>query len=486
MSYLDQISNIQNSLFSYQDQLQTQQDDIIANVRSAMEEKIQNVAEKMEFIGTAGVAGIEGLGKIKQIGGKLMEAFEKGKEAISKGQDAIENIGAKVEGAVSDIKGAGQRILSGIQQTSENLGFGEQTSAITGSLSQGLEEGAQTLTSGLQSGIQQIQSGISQAVESGQGALTSASQTLEETTTAVQNQLTSGLTSAQEMIGQNILDPLRGSMDAFKPLELPDFPGLSDITMSDPGETLLTRAMGAIPTDIGSLEASIISQQPEVSSVIAGIRELAQGPGSSINIGDVINQFVAGGKQQLTSTLQDSAKSLIQSSQDQIDQMKELAFNQDPEAINTVGDLTQDLATKSLSAFGDVKAGISQVSEIFGDTSAGVSSGIQSIGETAGKLVSKIAGSGTEALGETVGEGVGEAVSGGVSTLVESATAIGSAVLDAVPVVGELAMVGTALYGIFESIFKHPPKTQAPEIVSSVGYDPSSLTSSFSGEGGTV
>jgi hypothetical protein len=56
--------------------------------------------------------------------------------------------------------------------------------------------------------------------------------------------------------------------------------------------------------------------------------------------------------------------------------------------------------------------------------------------------------------------------------------AIGGAVLEAIPVVGELAGVGMLIYGAIEDLFgiHHHSSPPTADIVASSGYDPTALT----------
>lgn len=87
---------------------------------------------------------------------------------------------------------------------------------------------------------------------------------------------------------------------------------------------------------------------------------------------------------------------------------------------------------------------------------------------------------------EAVAEGGEEVADTGVavsstagSSLLDGALAIGDAVLDAIPVVGEVAMVATAIAGFFESMFGHHHSAPvAPdEIIAQAGFDPSAVIS---------
>lgn len=65
------------------------------------------------------------------------------------------------------------------------------------------------------------------------------------------------------------------------------------------------------------------------------------------------------------------------------------------------------------------------------------------------------------------------------SSLLDGALAIGDAVLDAIPVIGEVAMVATAIAGFFEGMFGHHHSAPvAPdEIIAQAGFDPSAVIS---------
>jgi hypothetical protein len=84
-----------------------------------------------------------------------------------------------------------------------------------------------------------------------------------------------------------------------------------------------------------------------------------------------------------------------------------------------------------------------------------------------------------EQTGEDVAETGVDVSTTASSTLLDTGLAIGDAVLDAVPVIGEVAMVATAIAGFFESMFgHHHTGTPAPdEIIAQAGFDPSSVIS---------
>ena len=121
----------------------------------------------------------------------------------------------------------------------------------------------------------------------------------------------------------------------------------------------------------------------------------------------------------------------------------------DPEEVAGLGDTTADTSTTLLDG----------ASTAVNDA---VSGGAQSLSTAV----------------STTTDGISSAVSEGSSAIFDTVAGVVDGALDAIPVVGEIAMVGTAIAGIFESIFGHhhhsPPPTQA-NIVSGVGADTSKL-----------
>ena len=79
---------------------------------------------------------------------------------------------------------------------------------------------------------------------------------------------------------------------------------------------------------------------------------------------------------------------------------------------------------------------------------------------------------------EATGDAVADAATDGSSALVDGLAVAGDVVLDAIPVVGEIAMIGTAIAGFFEGIFggdSVPKVNPAPAIVAKVGQDASAI-----------
>jgi hypothetical protein len=122
-------------------------------------------------------------------------------------------------------------------------------------------------------------------------------------------------------------------------------------------------------------------------------------------------------------------------------------------AINDAGDLTAEATSELLTGVED--------------TTNAVVDGVTSLATDIGTTATEAVSTATDALATAgeVAEGVG--------------LAVGEAVLDAIPIVGEVAMVGTLIGGFFEKIFQphhNPLKNIAPEaITSSVGFDKSAL-----------
>ena len=541
MSYLDQINNIQNGLFSYQEQLQGQQDSLASQAQELLNEKIQNVAEKLEFIGTAGMAGIETLGKVRDLATKGVKIYEKGKQAVQEGiQQASETAQNVVEGA----RTGAQRLVAGAQQVSENLGFGEQTAGVTSRLSAGIDAAAGQTQGAIQGATQQTQDIVDQATAQADEAVSGAVNRVEGAVSGAQAELRGGLdtvtnagrqaTSAAgaqlqsrlqelEQLGTNVQSTVRATgeqvsgaaragaqqLDAaaqaasdIPPVSvpsltanLPENPALN-FTMSDPADTPLTRLLPTDLTDVsstaaGRFSAGVLAQRPQIQAVIRETSEAAGagGRGSSVRMGDAINEFLERTAPPPRATLSSANAPQVQASAD-ISRQRQAAFDSDPEAgvrfetdfsnIPEIGNLEASTATNALSGGSTVVAG-SRVSGAVGATTdtAGTTGTLSTTGTTTtttGTTVATTSDTAVGSVGTSTGTVVGEEVGEG----------IGSLIGDAIPVIGELAMLGTAMAGIFESIFKHPVETFTPQIVSAVGYDPSSLTSTFSGEGGTV
>ena len=536
MSYLDQVNNIQNSLFSYQEQLQGQQDSLASQAQQLLNEKIQNVAEKLEFIGTAGMAGIETLGKVKDLATKGVKIYEKGKQAVQEGiQQASETAQNVVEGA----RTGAQRLVAGAQQVSENLGFGEQTTGLTSRLSAGIDTVAGQAQGAIQGATEQTQAAVGQADE----AVAGAAARVEGAVSGAQSELRGGLdtltTTARqgtqsagqqlqsrlaqlEQLGTDTQETVRATAEQVSGVaragaqqldtaaqaaadlprvsvpsltaNLPENPTLN-LTMSDPADTALTRLLPTDLTDVsstaaGRFSAGVLAQRPEIQAALRQTTTAAGqgGQGSSVRMGDAINEFLDRTAPPPRARISTASDTPTQPSlgQQNIARQQQSAFETDPEAgvrfetdfsnIPEIGNLEASTATNALSGGSTVVAG-SRVSGAVGATTetAGTNGTLTTTGTTStatGTTVTTTGDTAATAAGATAGE--------------EAAEGIGSLIGDAIPVVGELAMLGTALAGIFESVFKHPVETFTPQIVSAVGYDPSSLTSTFTGEGGTV
>jgi hypothetical protein len=205
-------------------------------------------------------------------------------------------------------------------------------------------------------------------------------------------------------------------------------------------------------------------------------------------MGDAVNEFLDRTAPQARARISTASDSITQPSQGQqaIARQQRQALEEDPETgvrfeasiddIPEIGNLDVGTATRALSGGANVVGG-STVAGATGATTetTGATGTLTTTGTT-----TTATGTTTTTTGDTVGATTGATIGEDVGE------GIGSLIGDAIPVIGELAMLGTALAGIFESVFKHPVETFTPQIVSSVGYDPSSLTSTFSGEGATV
>ncbi len=549
MSYLDQINNIQNSLFSYQQQLQGEQDSLAAQAQELLNEKVQNVAEKLEFIGTAGMAGIETLGKVKDLATKGVKIYQKGKQVVQEGQEALTNLSERAQGVVGDLRAGAQRVIAGAQQAAENLGIGERTAGLTSRLSAGVENVAGQVQAGIEGATTQAQTAIGGAVAQAESAVGSAAQRVEGAVSGIQGQLQGGLEQATGLARGGLEQATglaRGGVQQLQELgtqaqqtvrsatqqlseglpELPDLPGLSDLpritpssltadlpmpsgvsfSLADAGETALTRVLpeglDIANTAVGRFTAGILAQRPEIQAAIRTTQ--AQGSGSTIRIGDAINDFIERTAPQTRARIGTASNPPTQPSaaQQNIARQAQAEFETDPEAaagrlttdlntIPTIGNLEQGTATRALSGGANVVGGstttgtVGVTTETVGTTGTLTTAGTTTTttGSTVAATTDTVAAGTTAGTAGTAGTTAGTAAGGSLAELGEG---IGSLIGDAIPVVGELAMLGTALAGIFESIFKHPVETFSPQIISAVGYDPSSLTSTFTGEGGTV
>lgn len=563
MSYLDQINNIQNSLFSYQEQQQQGQDDLASQAQQLLNEKVQDVAEKLEFIGSAGMAGIETLGKVKDLAQKGYGLYQKGKVVV---KQAVDEIGERATGAVEDLRAGGQRLVGGIQSLAENVGLGEQTAGITRAVSQAIDTTASSATSAIGTGVETTQGAIAQAdtavsgavsqvegavggIQSGlasgldtatgavrQGVASVGSQfqsrlaQLNELGTQAQTTVRTGIqeagtatrqvaqqaeTSVRQVAQQadDVIDPLRGSIASYR--TAPDLSQGGTAEISDPADTALTRVLGNVPTDVGRLEASMVAQRPEVQAVLQGERATAvrassaitgaEGRGGSVQMGDAINEFLGrtapparaslstATRTPLETTSASPASQASTANQPVVNQQQRANLEADPEegvrfeegaSLDDIPEisLSENTARTALSGGATVSGG-SAVSSTVGST-------VETAGTTGGVSTTTTTGTGAVVeAGTTTGTTTtttGGAIAGGGGTVGEIGEGIGSLIGDSIPVIGELALLGTALAGIFESLFNHPVETFTPQIVSAVGYDPSSLTSTFSGEGGTT
>lgn len=67
MSYLDQLSNVRDSITSQQEELQNKFDDVIGSTTQILQDKVSQISDKMEMIGGLGFGAMELAGKGKQI-----------------------------------------------------------------------------------------------------------------------------------------------------------------------------------------------------------------------------------------------------------------------------------------------------------------------------------------------------------------------------------------------------------------------------------
>jgi hypothetical protein len=269
---------------------------------------------------------------------------------------------------------------------------------------------------------------------------------------------------------------------------------VANLTMSDPAETELTRVLPTdfAPTDTaaGRFAAGLLAQRPEVQAALRQTTAAAGqgGQGSSVRMGDAINEFLERTAPPARSRISTASETITQPSQGQqaIARQQRQALEEDPETgvryeatiddIPEIGNLDAAAAGRALSGGSNVVGGSTVASATGATTETTGATGALTTTGTTTTATGTTAATTTDTVAATAGTTTGEAVGEG----------IGSLIGDAIPVVGELAMLGTALAGIFESVFKHPVETFTPQIVSAVGYDPSSLTSTFSGEGATV
>jgi hypothetical protein len=95
-----------------------------------------------------------------------------------------------------------------------------------------------------------------------------------------------------------------------------------------------------------------------------------------------------------------------------------------------------------------------------------------------------LGGTGGTTVGDATTDAITNAVTDGSSSLLDGLAVAGDVVLDAIPVVGEIAMIGTAIAGFFEGIFgahNDTPVNPAPAIVAKVGQDASAIVSKAAG-----
>jgi len=102
-------------------------------------------------------------------------------------------------------------------------------------------------------------------------------------------------------------------------------------------------------------------------------------------------------------------------------------------------------------------------------------------GTTAGRSVGQVADEASSAVSDAVNAGGDALISAGgdalagASGFLDGAMGVADAVLGAVPVVGEVALIATAVAGFFESIFGGHPKVPDAEILGDTGLDASAM-----------
>jgi len=95
-------------------------------------------------------------------------------------------------------------------------------------------------------------------------------------------------------------------------------------------------------------------------------------------------------------------------------------------------------------------------------------------GSTAGQTASDVLTDTTNAVNDAVNDAITGVTDAG-SSLLDTGLAIGEVALDAIPVIGEIGLIGTAIAGFFESIFGGKPKVPDTEIIGDSGLDASAI-----------
>lgn len=281
-------------------------------------------------------------------------------------------------------------------------------------------------------------------------------------------------------------------------------PDLADASNStapaniDAGEQASQQALAQEPAEgegltdflntAGSRTGTIFSQE-SLSTPLESMRGLIENPtdliltdermASGLNLarnatGTMENTLEAG--RTATNGVLDGAEGAINSTIQSAATTADNALNTTSQVLGRVGNTVEGAINSAVSGTQQAVAATGDVlTQGIQGAQRAVNVGVDALTNTVSTLGTGAAtGTGTGGLISTISD---TATTIGTSILGETGMAIGGAVLESLPVIGELAGVGMLIYGAIEDLFGHhhsaPPP---PDIVASSGYDPSALT----------
>jgi len=203
----------------------------------------------------------------------------------------------------------------------------------------------------------------------------------------------------------------------------------------------------------GKLTSAGENAVTEGESAVSGAVEGAEGAvrGLASETLGALTSRAEGALSGVTSRLGEFSSSIRGIGNQLSERMRTNAFERDPEAEIASGEENMGILDRAQSLFrGGISEGENMVSSAINGVRGAVSGAVSEGTEAATSAVSGAAEAATGAV-SSVAEGVGTAVAEG----------IGAVVADAIPVVGEIGMLGLGIYDFVKSFTEKPPPVQA-------------------------
>jgi hypothetical protein len=213
---------------------------------------------------------------------------------------------------------------------------------------------------------------------------------------------------------------------------------LPAIELYQRGKGLYNKLSSTAENVASKAEDAVTEGESALSSAVEGARGVAS---------ETLNSLTESAMSGVTSRLGQFSSSVRGIGNQLSERMRTNAFERDPEAELASGEDNMGILDRAQSLF---RGGVSEASQGVESTMSGVRGGISDAISGATEAAQGAVSGATEAV-SSAAESVGTAVAEGV----------GSFVADAIPVVGQLGMLGLGIYDFVKSVTEKAPVVQA-------------------------